>query len=139
MEDKYSKIIALPHHESKTHKKMDRLKRAAQFSPFAALTGFDQAILETSRLTKRETQPMEDKLEMLNHKFEILMKYNNPLVKITYFQEDKNKEGGEYLIKVGEIKKIDIDNRKIIFVDQSFIYFNKVSDIECELFDDFIF
>jgi len=139
MEDKYLKIIALPHHESKTHKKMDRLKRAAQFSPFAALTGFDQAILETARLTKREKEPMEDKLEMLNQKFKILMKHNNPLVKITYFEEDKSKEGGEYLIKVGTIKKIDIDNRKIIFIDQSYISFNKVSNIECDLFDDFTF
>ncbi len=139
MEEKYLKIIALPHHESKTHKKMDRLKRAAQFAPFAALTGFDQAIIETSKLTHIEKEHMEDKKELINQKLEILNKYKNPKVKVIYFEDDKNKEGGNYLIKIGKIKRIDPDNHKIIFIDQSFISFNKLFDIESDVFDDFTF
>lgn len=137
MDNKYLKIINLPHHESKTHKRMNRLNRAAQFAPFAALTGFDQAIIETARLTHIEQEHMEDKKEIINNKLEILNRYKNPKIKVIYFENDKNKVGGSYLIKEGTIKKIDQENHKIIFVDQSFIYFDKLFDIESDIFDDF--
>lgn len=140
MSDKYNDMLTMNHPNSKTHKRMDRLNRAAQFAPFAALTGFDQAILETARLTFDEKELLEDSLDMLNDKLNMLNEsHNNPIIKVTYYKNDKSKKGGEYDIKVGQFKNINTQDKCIIFIDNTKIYINKIYSIESELFDSYLF
>lgn len=106
---KYDDIINLPHHVSLTHPHMSRLDRAAQFSPFAALTGYDAAIKETARLTDKKVELGEYELEELNRTLLELSDHisQHPQVMVTYFEPDKCKEGGAYITVSKEIKRID--------------------------------
>lgn len=87
MKSDYSDIIHLPHHISKTHPQMSMHDRAAQFSPFAALTGYDSAILETARLTEEKITLNEDLQELLDIQFQQLLEHlsEKPLISITFF------------------------------------------------------
>lgn len=121
--DKYKDIIDFPHHESRKHPRMSMSSRAAQFAPFAALTGFEDEIEETARLTSQRIELSEEKKEELNLKLQYL-KMNidkNIKVSIVYFVPDLKKEGGEYVSVTDCIKKIDeytgtikLDNGKVI-------------------------
>ena len=99
-EKKYGDIIGFPHHVSTVHPQMSIYDRAAQFSPFAALTGHEAAIRETARLTEQEAELDEDKKAELNEKMQELMKYaaehptEHPRVSVTYFKPDDRKAGG---------------------------------------------
>ena len=115
MTDNYNDIINLPHHVSATRPQMSMMDRAAQFSPFAALTGFDAAIKETARLTDQkielddyEKEEMSDRIQLsaehLCEDFEVV---------ITYFQPDGKKAGGAYVDALGVVKKIDEYERMI--------------------------
>ena len=94
MKSDYSDIIHLPHHVSKTHPQMSMHDRAAQFSPFAALTGYDSAILETARLTEEKITLNEDLQELLDIQFQQLLEHlsEKPLISITFFCPDKRKQ-----------------------------------------------
>ena len=96
---KYQDIINLPHHVSKTHPQMPLYDRAAQFSPFAALTGYEDAIRETARLTDNWVQLSEDKKQELDEKLRQLIadRERTESVTIIYFQPDDRKEGGSDL------------------------------------------
>ena len=96
---KYSDIIDLPHHVSTKHPHMSPEDRAAQFSPFAALTGYDDAIRETGRLTERRVELDDEELARLDEKFHILQEHleEQPVVRFTYFKPDMRKEGGAVL------------------------------------------
>ena len=93
----YEDIINLPHHTSTKHPRMTKSARAAQFSPFAALTGYDDAIKETGRLTDKKIELTEEEKLILNDKLLTINNNlkNNPKVIITYFEHDKTKEGGK--------------------------------------------
>ena len=96
--EKYDDIINLPHHVSKKHPQMSLHDRAAQFAPFAALTGYDEEVKEVSRITD-QFHPLESKKkEEINQKLCILqeIQYEHPLISICYFVPDKRKEGGSY-------------------------------------------
>ena len=110
MKSDYSDIIHLPHHVSKTHPQMSMHDRAAQFSPFAALTGYDSAILETARLTEEKITLNEDMQELLDIKFQQLLEHlsEKPLISITFFCPDKRKQGGSYVSASGTVKKLDL-------------------------------
>ena len=133
---KYNDIIHLPHHVSKNRPQMPIMVRAAQFSPFAALTGHEAAIKETARLTKQRIELEEDKKRFLNEKMLMLIENlkNLPKVRVTYFQEDERKEGGSYLCTAERIKKIDIYNRRMIFQDGLNIGLDDILDISGEIF-----
>lgn len=109
MKDSYEDIIRLPHHVSATHPQMPAADRAAQFSPFAALTGYGDIIAETSRNTDIRIEPDEDLREELDLKLRILAGHvqNPPEVTLTYFQPNLRKEGGTYRTIVCRITKID--------------------------------
>lgn len=94
--EKYREIIDLPHHVSKTRPQMPMSDRAAQFAPFAALTGYDAAIKETGRLTDERIELDEEALTALDMKYQLLMDAldDKPEVTITYFQPDERKAGG---------------------------------------------
>lgn len=104
---KYDDIINLPHHVSKKHLPMSVADRAAQFSPFAALTGYEDAIAETARQTTEKIPLSETEEELLNRRMNYLKEHisEHPKIKITYFKADKLKAGGAYLTKTGILKK----------------------------------
>ena len=106
---RYDDIIHLPHHVSTTHHRMSMLERAAQFQPFRALTGYEDAVRETARLTDDRVELTEDEKALLDGKLQRLADNlaSHPLVTVTYFQPDKKKSGGEYVTTTGQLKKID--------------------------------
>ena len=101
--NKYDEILSLPHHVSKTRPQMPMSDRAAQFAPFAALTGYDSAIKETGRQTDEKIELDEEALTALDMKYQLLMDVfdDAPEVTITFFQPDERKAGGKYASQVG--------------------------------------
>ena len=133
---KYNEIMSLPHHVSKTHPQMPMSDRAAQFSPFAALTGYDSAIRETGRLTDERIELDEEALMALNMRYQLLMDSlkESPEVRITYFKPDERKSGGAFLTVSGIVKKVDDYERMITMRDGVVIPLDDVLMIEGELF-----
>lgn len=134
--EKYREIIGLPHHVSKTRPQMPMSDRAAQFAPFAALTGYDSAIKETGRLTDERIELDEEALTTLDMKYQLLMDAldDEPEVTITYFQPDERKTGGKYVSATGAVKKVDDFERRIIMQDGLRILMDDVLSIDGELF-----
>ena len=116
MSGKYDDIIHLPHHVSQTHPQMPMHDRAAQFSPFAALTGYGAVIRETGRLTETRPGLDEDARDELNRRLTLLatLLERRPMVTLTYFQPDARKEGGACLTITGIVRKIDEYRRMLI-------------------------
>ena len=131
----YDDIIHLPHHVSKTHPQMSMEDRAAQFSPFAALTGYDAAIAETARLTDQRVELDEYERQALNEKLQFISEHLNehPKVRITCFVPDARKDGGEYVTLTGKVKKIDDYEHRIVLMDGTGILMEDVIRIEDEL------
>ena len=136
MNGKYNEIMGLPHHVSKTRPQMPMSDRAAQFAPFAALTGYDAAIKETGRLTDERIELDVEALSALDMKYQLLMEALDeaPEVTITYFRPDERKAGGKYVSAVGAVKKIDDFERRITMQDGAKIPMDDVLSIEGELF-----
>ena len=130
--NKYDDIINLPHYELKIHKRMSMESRAAQFAPFAALTGYSDAIVETARLTTKEKILDEDSNNILNEKLHIIEDNinNKPIIKIKYFEPDLKKNGGKYINYEGKVRRIDNVKREIIFLDDKKIIFDNITEIE---------
>ena len=136
MNGKYDEIMGLPHHISKTRPQMPMSDRAAQFAPFAALTGYDAAIKETGRLTDERIELDVEALSALDMKYQLLMEALDgaPEVTITYFQPDERKAGGKYLTATGAVKKVDDFERRITMQDGTKIPMDDVLSIDGELF-----
>ncbi len=133
---KYDDIINHPHHQSKTRKHMSQCDRAAQFSPFAALTGYDDSLKEAARWTDEKMELGEAQTEAVNARLNFLIEHlrEAPYVVVTYFKPDEKKTGGAYLTAEGQVKKIDEYEQCIIFTDKRKIKFENILDIQCELF-----
>lgn len=136
---RYDDIIHLPHPTSATHPRMSLRDRAAQFSPFAALNGYDEAVRETARLTERERELDEDEQERLNHSLQLLQEYvtgegaaGEVLVTVTYFEPDEKKTGGRYVSYTGTVKRIDVAGRKLIMGDKTEIPIERIQEIESD-------
>ena len=110
--------------------------RAAQFSPFSALTGHDEAIKETARLTDKQIELDETTKTILNEKFNFIMEYiyDQPEITVTYFIPDQLKKGGMYVEFSGNVKKYDYLNRILHFVDNTEIKIDDILEIESEIF-----
>ncbi len=136
---KYDNIINLPHYELKNHKRMSMESRAAQFSPFAALTGFSDSVKEIARLTDKERDLSEDMKSKIDMKLQLIEEHLNerPEITILYFVKDKKKSGGEYLEYTGNIRRIDIANKKIIFIDKKIICLDDIFDINAKFIKDY--
>ena len=136
---KYADIINLPHPESRKHKRMSMRDRAAQFSPFAALAGHDEAIRETARLTDDFVDLDEVMKRTLNEKLVLILENLNakPSVTITYFLKDLRKDGGSYEVAEGWIRKVDFYERVIVMGDHSRILLDCIVDIDSDAFSDF--
>lgn len=136
MNEKYDEIMSLPHHVSKTRPQMPMADRAAQFSPFAALAGYDSAIRETGRLTDEKIELDEESLTALNVRYQMLMDVlaEGPEVRITYFKPDEKKAGGAHMTITGAVRKIDDFEQTIIMQDGTRIPMEDVLSLEGELF-----
>lgn len=131
-EHKYDDIIDLPHHISPGHPQMPLADRAAQFSPFAALTGHEAAIKETARLTDAFVELDEDRKTELDEQLQLLKEnqLQRPEVEVTYFQPDLKKSGGTYVTIRGRVKKIDEYNRQLLLMDGTVLSVENLYSIE---------
>ena len=135
---KYDDIINLPHHVSKKHPQMSLHDRAAQFSPFAALTGHKEAINETARLTDEKQILSEDVIAKLNEQLNFIKENisTNPIVTITYFVPDDRKSGGAYISNTGVVKKINEYNHTVILTDKTVIPIEQISEMQSDIFSE---
>lgn len=131
---KYDDIINMPHHVSAKRTPMSLENRAAQFAPFAALSGHDDAIAETARIVSQKPELSDDDLNSLSRRLAYSME-NNVEIRITYFQPDNRKHGGLYKEICAKVKGIDDTEGTIIFTDRSSIPLCSVVRIECDVFD----
>lgn len=136
MTDNYDDIIHLPRHVSKRHPQMSLYNRAAQFAPFAALTGYGAAIAETARQTSPKIEMMEDDRQLMDRKLSILSSHlgEEPTISITFFLPDGRKAGGHYLTITGIVKTIRTNERIIIMKDRKKISIDAIVGLEGELF-----
>lgn len=132
----YDDIINLTHPTSSKHPRMSMYDRAAQFSPFAALSGHDEAVRETARLTDKKIEIDEDTKAMLNEKLQIIQDNIGleTTVTFTYFVPDERKSGGKYISSTGIVKRINEYEHTIILADSTIIPIEQISGIESELF-----
>ena len=138
---RYDDIIDLPHFVSKDRRHMSNYDRAAQFAPFDALTGYDEAIEETGRTTENETVLGDYEMEVLEQKFQILLSRLNerPLVKIRYFIPDLYKDGGSYKEEEVIVRRIDMNRRILISEDKKSYDLAYIVNVSSDLFDDYDF
>jgi hypothetical protein len=131
----YEDIIDLPHHVSQKHPPMDMEKRAAQFMPFRALTGHEEAVAETARLTERRIELSEEEREDLDRQLKILEEHlpERPLVQVTYFLADPLKEGGSYEEMAVRIRRIDPVEKCLMFADGTKIPLEDILSLEGEI------
>lgn len=137
--DNYDDIINLTYHISKKRQQMPIEDRAAQFAPFAALTGYEENIKEATRLTDKRIEINEEKKSTLNNKLQIIL--NNikeePIITFTHFIYDKKKSGGKYIDITGPVKKINILDGYIILKDKTKIFIEEIIDINGNLFKNY--
>lgn len=129
---RYDDIIHLPRHVSPTHPQMARSDRAAQFAPFAALTGHEAAIKETARLTDEKVTLDENARALLDEKLRMVqeMPEGRREVTVTYFLPDEKKNGGHYVSVTGKVRKIDGYRQSVIMTDGSRIPVDDIIEIE---------
>ncbi len=132
---RYDDIINLPRPVSKKHSPMSNYDRAAQFSPFAALTGYDAVIDETGRLTETQIELDEGGKALLDEKLRVIREHlpGEPRVKLTVFRPDQRKQGGAYETVSGRVKKIDQVSRLLVMTDGRVIPLDRIYEIGCDL------
>ena len=128
----YKDIIDSPHHVSIHHRPMSMEERAAQFSPFAALSGYEAAVWETARLTDERTELDEDEKTLLNEQLQLIAVHiqEQPAIKVTYFEPDQKKAGGARKTITGKLKKIDQDKRVLVMIDGRQLQIEALLEIE---------
>ena len=128
---KYDDIINLPHHISKKHPRMSLEARSAQFAPFAALTGYDEVIRETARLTNKRIEINDELKAILDEKLLLIKAQikSKPNISVTYFVPDSKKDGGKYVSVTGKVLKIDEYKQKIILENKIEIPISEIIEI----------
>ena len=134
---KYDDIIDLPHHVSGTHPPMSRADRAAQFSPFAALTGYDAAVRETARVTERRIELDEGVKAELNARLNCILEHlsEHPQVSLTYFVPDEKKSGGAYRTVTGAVRKLDSVAKTLTLADGTVVPMEEMVHVEGNPFE----
>lgn len=130
----YDDIIDQPHHTSRKHQRMSLHNRAAQFAPFAALSGYEEMVGETARLTDRRKGTDEENLQKLDQQIHALMEQaqDHPEITLVIFEPDEKKEGGAYRTIRGQVRRIDEVNREIVFMDRSVVRMEMIYAIVME-------
>ena len=133
---KYDDMIGLGHPISRTHPPMARIKRAAQFASFDALTGFGAAIHEAGRETEEKKELSEDEIDMINARLAVIEQHikEQPSIAVTYFLPDDRKAGGRYVTVSGNVRKLDDVKRMMVFEDETRIPIEDIRYIESDLF-----
>ena len=131
-EDLYGDIIDLPHFEPKNHMRMSLYKRAAQFAPFAALTGYGEAVKEVARYTEKGVELSEDETDQMDRKLMLLLSKDSEKPEITfyYFKPDEKKAGGSFHSLTGRIKKIDLMKKEPSLEEGQRIQLQNILDME---------
>ena len=129
---KYDDVLNLPHHVSNTRPHISMHDRAAQFSPFAALTGYDDTVKETARLTDEKLELTTDRINDLNQKIAFLKEHaeERPQITVEYFIPDEKKSGGKYVTLSGKFRRIDEYNHNMVFTSGEEIPLNDIFEIE---------
>ena len=132
----YEDIVNLPPHISKKHPQPTMIDRAARFAPFAAITGYEEMVLEEARVTEERVDLDEGALSFLNEKLNMIREFldEKPEVTITYFEPDKKKSGGAYVSIAGVVKRIDEYEHLVILTDGKKILIEDIYAIESDLF-----
>ena len=133
----YEDIVNLPPHISEKYPQPSMMDRAARFAPFAAITGYEEMVLEEARVTEDRMDLDENELAILNEKLNIIIEAlpTEPEVRITYFEPDQKKSGGAYKRIVGAVKRIDEYEHLVIMTDGRKIAIDDIANVESELFD----
>lgn len=133
---KYADIINLPHPTSKRHPRMSAINRAAQFSPFAALTGYDAAIRESSRLTGKRRILCDEEKAQISEKLQLLSESEDKnSITVLHFVMDALKDGGTYCETVGEFYRVDKDRGEVVLSDGTRIPIESIDGISGLVFD----
>ena len=131
----YDDIMDLPRHVSPTRRRMTALERAAQFSPFAALTGYDAAIAESARITEEKADLGDWEQAELDEKLRLLTAApDHPLITVTYFQPDSRKQGGAYITVTERLKRIRLPERQLLLADGTTISLDALSALSGAIF-----
>ena len=132
----YEDIVNLPPHISKKHPQPTMMDRAARFAPFAAITGYEEMVLEEARVTEERIELDEGTLSLLNEKLNMIQEFldEEPEIKITYFEPDKKKTGGAYVSITGVVKRIDEYEHLVIMTDGKKIRIDDIFGLESDLF-----
>lgn len=131
----YDDILYLPHPTSKTHPRMSRQDRAAQFSPFAALTGYEAVVKETARLTDERPVLTEDEEAELDARLRLAIELDAE-VSVTWFRPDSKKNGGSYVTTTGQVKKADELRQILIVEDGAQIPIQELTAVDSLIFGD---
>ena len=136
MSGKYDDILFLPHPVSTERRHMSNLERAAQFAPFAALTGYERAVRETDRLTETKAELDESEKAAIDTRLRMLLDLpgQQPEITITYFVPDKRKSGGSYVEATGYVKRIDLVEKIILLTDGTRIPIEDIFSLESASF-----
>ena len=139
--NEYEDIFHLPHPVSGTHPQMSMHDRAAQFSPFAALSGYEEAVEEEARLTEEkilldeyEKQRIDARLQKIRDDLQEKGKEEKPRISVTFFLPDQKKAGGAYVTVTGQVKKMDTYKQQLLLTDGSAIPFQEIVELEGDLF-----
>lgn len=132
----YEDIVNLPRHISKVHPQATMADRAARFSPFAAISGYEDMVKEAARVTEERINITDATKELLNEKLNMIIEFldEEPEVTITYFEPDKKKDGGAYVSITGTVKRIDEYERIVLMSDDKKIRIDEIYAIESDLF-----
>lgn len=132
MNRNYEDIIKLPHHISKTRPQMSLEQRSAQFAPFAALTGYEDEIIETERLTMDKIELDDETKQILDRKLQMISEKitNHPKIAITYFIPDSKKNGGKYKTIIGNVQRMDTYTNSIILTNKTQIQVSEIINIK---------
>ena len=135
----YEDIVNLPPHISKRHPQPSMMDRAARFAPFAAITGYEEMVLEEARVTEEWVDLTESALERLNERLVILQEHlpEQPEIIITYFEPDQRKSGGAYVTHTGIVKRIDLYEHLLIIMDGKKIRIDSICELSGEIFSAF--
>ena len=130
MIERYREIIGMPHHKSLKHPSMPPIQRAAQFAPYAALSGFEGEVAETSRLTSKQIELDEYEISRLDGMLQVMAENPELVFRVTYFVPDKRKSGGEYVTCPVSFGKIPETEGVLVCADGRRIPINMIIEIE---------